>query len=285
MMDWLATQKLVQLDGRTDPRVGMVGGSYGGGIQLVTAAIDCRIDAIVPTIAWHSLATSLNKAATVKIGWSNLLYTTAASRNLDPHITSAYNAAARDRRDIAGRPRVVHLTRAGPAHQPDHRADALHPRHGRHTLHPRRSRHELRDAAPARGATAMLWYCGGHGVCLTDAGDSNRSQVATAAWLKRWLQRDTTVDTGSACEHHRPARHHVLGCRPSARHRYPAHRRWRRNPVTDGRRWLRTGDRHQIGQRTDRHDRARYHARESDELGQREGHRDRGGARARAHRS
>ena len=38
----------VQLDGAGDPRVGMVGGSYGGGIQLVTAAIDCRVDAIVP---------------------------------------------------------------------------------------------------------------------------------------------------------------------------------------------------------------------------------------------
>ena len=34
----------------------MVGASYGGGIQLVTAAIDNRIDAIVPTIAWHALA-------------------------------------------------------------------------------------------------------------------------------------------------------------------------------------------------------------------------------------
>ena len=38
----------VQLDGTGDPRVGMVGGSYGGGIQIVTAAIDCRVDAIVP---------------------------------------------------------------------------------------------------------------------------------------------------------------------------------------------------------------------------------------------
>ena len=51
----------------------MVGGSYGGGIQIVTAAIDCRVDAIVPIIAWHSLTTSLAKADTPKNGWASIL--------------------------------------------------------------------------------------------------------------------------------------------------------------------------------------------------------------------
>ena len=46
MLDWVSTQSGVLLDGPRDPRVGMVGGSYGGGIQLVAAAIDCRVDAI-----------------------------------------------------------------------------------------------------------------------------------------------------------------------------------------------------------------------------------------------
>src|SRR5262249_27886151 len=36
ILDWLATQPSVQLDAKGDPRAGMVGGSYGGGIQLVT---------------------------------------------------------------------------------------------------------------------------------------------------------------------------------------------------------------------------------------------------------
>lgn len=34
-----------------DPLVGMLGGSYGGGIQLTSAGIDSRIDAIAPGIA------------------------------------------------------------------------------------------------------------------------------------------------------------------------------------------------------------------------------------------
>ncbi len=42
-----------------DPRVGMVGGSYGGQVQFAAAAVDKRIDAIVPLITWSDLSYSL----------------------------------------------------------------------------------------------------------------------------------------------------------------------------------------------------------------------------------
>jgi ABC-2 type transport system ATP-binding protein len=42
-----------------DPLVGMSGGSYAGGIQWVTDAIDHRVDAIAPEISWHNLLQSL----------------------------------------------------------------------------------------------------------------------------------------------------------------------------------------------------------------------------------
>ncbi|MCW2991672.1 MAG: transporter ATP-binding protein [Solirubrobacterales bacterium] len=42
-----------------DPRVGMIGGSYGGEIQFAAAGIDPRIDAIVPQITWNDLSYSL----------------------------------------------------------------------------------------------------------------------------------------------------------------------------------------------------------------------------------
>src|SRR5436190_37649 len=45
LIDMLAKQPEVQLDKPGDPRLGMIGASYGGGIQLVTAAIDPRVDA------------------------------------------------------------------------------------------------------------------------------------------------------------------------------------------------------------------------------------------------
>lgn len=42
-----------------DPRVGMIGGSYGGQIQFATAAVDKRLDTIIPIITWNDLAYSL----------------------------------------------------------------------------------------------------------------------------------------------------------------------------------------------------------------------------------
>ena len=42
-----------------DPRVGMVGGSYGGEVQFAAAGLDKRIDAIVPLITWNDLSYSL----------------------------------------------------------------------------------------------------------------------------------------------------------------------------------------------------------------------------------
>ncbi|MEV5199465.1 CocE/NonD family hydrolase [Streptomyces sp. NPDC053720] len=46
-------------DGAGDPRVGMIGGSYGGAIQMATAAVDRRVDALVPLITWNDLAYAL----------------------------------------------------------------------------------------------------------------------------------------------------------------------------------------------------------------------------------
>jgi putative CocE/NonD family hydrolase len=46
-------------DGPNDPRVGMIGGSYGGQIQFAIAGLDRRMDAIVPQITWFDLSYSL----------------------------------------------------------------------------------------------------------------------------------------------------------------------------------------------------------------------------------
>ncbi|MEU0202273.1 MULTISPECIES: CocE/NonD family hydrolase [unclassified Streptomyces] len=54
------TADFVTLDAPGDPRVGMIGGSYGGAVQLATAAVDHRLDALVPMITWNDLAYSLD---------------------------------------------------------------------------------------------------------------------------------------------------------------------------------------------------------------------------------
>lgn len=53
-----------------DPRVGMLGGSYGGQVQYAAASVDKRIDTIVPLITWHDLSYSLapNNTAQTRSG-------------------------------------------------------------------------------------------------------------------------------------------------------------------------------------------------------------------------
>ncbi|MGW1866093.1 CocE/NonD family hydrolase [Streptomyces mauvecolor] len=80
-----------------DPRVGMIGGSYGGAIQMATAAVDHRVDALVPMITWNDLTYALdpNNAAdrtvpgAFKWQWTNGFYLIGESQpitlpNLDP---------------------------------------------------------------------------------------------------------------------------------------------------------------------------------------------------------
>jgi ABC-2 type transport system ATP-binding protein len=72
-----------------DPRLGMIGGSYGGQIQFATAAVDSRVDTLVPLITWNDLRYSLapnntslasgvtyadSTPGTEKIGWSGLFF-------------------------------------------------------------------------------------------------------------------------------------------------------------------------------------------------------------------
>jgi len=50
-------------DGRRyshDPRVGMIGMSYGGAAQFAVAAVDPRLDTIVPMVTWNDLAYSVS---------------------------------------------------------------------------------------------------------------------------------------------------------------------------------------------------------------------------------
>jgi ABC-2 type transport system ATP-binding protein len=196
LLDWVATQPVVQLDAAGDPRSGMIGGSYGGGIQLVTAAVDCRVDALVPVMAWHSLETSLYKAETPKAGWANLLYRAAAGRELDPHLVSA--ARAMNQTGTVDPADIDWFAERGPGDLVgDIAAPTLFVQGTVDTLF------TLDEAITSygimRGAdvpVAMLWYCGGHGTCLTSDAADGRVGEASIAWLERYVKGDTAVDTG-----------------------------------------------------------------------------------------
>ncbi|MBV9193264.1 MAG: hypothetical protein JO168_03900 [Solirubrobacterales bacterium] len=202
VISWLARQPEARLDRPGDPRVGMVGGSYGGGIQLTTAAIDHRIDAIVPDIAWHSLLTSLYKADTVKLAWSQLLALAAqaAGQRTDPTIAKA-DAEGQASNILS--PDVVHFfATRGPGQLVSRiRAPTLLIQGTVDTLFTLREavgNYEILHAHHV--PTKMLWFCGGHGACLTNPGDTGRIERDTLRWLARYLKGEKSVKTGPGFE-------------------------------------------------------------------------------------
>ena len=193
LIDWVAAQPGVALDTTSDPRIGMVGGSYGGGIQLVTAATDCRVDAIVPMIAWNSLGTSLYKADTVKTGWANILTSISAGHDLDPHILSA-DEAGKTTGVMSQDDREWFLDR-GPASLLDQiKVPTLIVQGTVDNLFTLDEGIRNYLAIAKNGVPiSMLWYCGGHGACLTDPGTPGLVATASANWLKRYLDLDANA--------------------------------------------------------------------------------------------
>ncbi|WP_051114024.1 CocE/NonD family hydrolase [Actinopolymorpha alba] len=93
LLDWLAARPEVRRDGPGDPRVGVVGGSYGGALALLLAGYDHRVDAIVPQVTWNDLSTALFPESTgrgpaegvFKRAWAGWLF--AAGTDTSPTLT------------------------------------------------------------------------------------------------------------------------------------------------------------------------------------------------------
>ncbi len=201
LLDWVAERPEALADGDGDPRVGMVGFSYGGGIQLVVAGLDCRVDAIVPGLAWHSLETSLYRSGLVKTGWAKVLIDAGtAAGELDPHTVSAYESGVATG-TLSDEDHEWFVAR-GPAELV---ADIDVPTllvHGTvdtlFTLDELVTNFGVLSSNDVPAAT--LWVCGGHGTCLTEKGDERRVGERTFAWLDRYLKGDDGVDTGAVVE-------------------------------------------------------------------------------------
>jgi len=59
LVTFLAARPEVAKDAPGDPVIGTWGGSYGGGFQFALAAVDPRVDAMIPQITWNDLSYSL----------------------------------------------------------------------------------------------------------------------------------------------------------------------------------------------------------------------------------
>jgi ABC-2 type transport system ATP-binding protein len=84
VIDWAAANlPRLSMDAANDPKVGMLGESYGGAVQLLASATDPRIDAIVPIATWYDLSEALAPGNHMKVGWTGVLLSLGLSTGYD----------------------------------------------------------------------------------------------------------------------------------------------------------------------------------------------------------
>lgn len=96
LVSLISKLKWVQKDRPGDPRLGAIGGSYGGGYQFLGAFEEIRtqgrqvFDALAPQITWFDLSQSLAPEGVVRTEWALALSAAAVPTDaLPPHIYKA----------------------------------------------------------------------------------------------------------------------------------------------------------------------------------------------------
>jgi ABC-2 type transport system ATP-binding protein len=195
IVSWAANNPLVEKEpgAPDDPKVGMIGGSYGGGIQMVTAATDPRIDAIVPNGNWYSLMDALYPNEVFKTAWALLL--TLDLLETDARInTQIYEGVLTGSLfGFLSQASQAVLTSSGPTSLLNQlqaptllfqgTVDALFP------LDQSVLNAETITANPFDTPVKLGWFCGGHGACTTGASPTQRAQIFadTFAWLDTYV--------------------------------------------------------------------------------------------------
>ncbi|MGV1089449.1 MAG: CocE/NonD family hydrolase [Mycobacterium sp.] len=194
VLDWVASDTPANVNplNANDPVVGMVGGSYGGGIQMTT--VDPRLEAIVPTIAWNSLNESLYPDNIFKTAWANTLalslLTTGARINgqIYPAVISGdiFGVISQTAQAVLGSsgPTALLNQLQAPTLLVQGTVDALFP------LAESIENAQTILANPYGTPVKMIWFCGGHGVCL-DQTQAQLTQQATTIFTynKLWLNK------------------------------------------------------------------------------------------------
>jgi ABC-2 type transport system ATP-binding protein len=226
LVSWLAAQPRAQLDHPGDPRVGIAGDSYGGGIALLAAAYDHRIDAVAAQSTWNNLATALFPDAAAggspadgvfKKQWASLLFTAGAGAGGSgqaelgasrsgatetggtaggslcggflPAICAMYQQVA-----LTGRatPQAIATLEASSPSSVASRmtAPTLLVQGEQDSLFGLDQADANYEALRRNGTPAdMVWFAGGH-----DGGDQETARVdaLTAAWFHHWLDTGAT---------------------------------------------------------------------------------------------
>jgi ABC-2 type transport system ATP-binding protein len=234
LIDWVAAQPEIALEAPGDPLLGMVGASYGGGIQLATATFDRRVDAIAPEITWHDLNRALHPQGVLKLVWLSALFglglTTGTVAGLDPRgpafpQTGAYPPELQQslqesvaQNEFGPEVTAFYAARSYREYGPTGRLDVptLLLQGSVDTLFTIDEAADTFAELRGRGVPAKLVvFCGSlsdaasddgavtHGECprsYAPAGDRARMDDLIVRWFDRWIL-DRPVDTGPAVEY------------------------------------------------------------------------------------
>lgn len=183
----------VKMEAPGDPLIGMVGGSYGGGIQWVTAATDPRVDAISPQISWNSLISSLYPNTNqFKTGWGSvlLLALAASGADINPQIYTGIGTGV-TLGWLSETSQAV-LASAGPAGLLSNITIPTLIYQGMEDglFQLQESVTNAESVFGNPGATVKLvWFCGGHGTCTTplNPDQDDRGLIDNLKWLDQYL--------------------------------------------------------------------------------------------------
>ena len=217
VISWIANPAVnssTLLNSAGDPAIGMVGGSYGGGIQLAAASIDNRIDAIVPDIAWNNLNDSLYPDQIFRTAYGSLLLlsliTTGARINNQIYL----GVLTGDLFGLISQTAQAVLASSGPG-GPDPTVPSLLSDLTAPTLLTQGTvdvlfplqQSILNAQALANGqkpTTKAIWFCGGHGICADFTSDSTAGVAQAAllrtgalAWLDQYVNPAQTANAAN----------------------------------------------------------------------------------------
>lgn len=228
LIDEVSLRSDILMDGAKDPRMGMIGGSYAGGIQLMTAAADSRVDAIVPQIAWNDLPQSLKPGGVLKLGWDLALYGLGAATGtalgvperqtgaLAPQIHQSlvegtvlndWTTSIHNWFDARSPKHYINGSNLGGKTLPGINAPTLILQGFSDTLFNFNQGLANYEAIAARGVPAkLIGFCGGHtltplGTSCTSTGASAKLESATLTWLDKYVAGNGSADTGAAVEY------------------------------------------------------------------------------------
>lgn len=195
LLDMLGSDPDIVHDAPGDPRVGFVGGSLGGAIQLDVAADDHRVDAITPDDTWNNLDSALAPDGVPRASFlttTALLGLYANHGAMDPLIPKA--AAEADTTGAFTPDVHQFFASRGPWSLLDRIAAPTLILHGDNdtTFAPSQAEatYDALRRSPHRPPVALRFYCGGHGAGCNSGHFTYSSFDDVLSWLDRWLKND-----------------------------------------------------------------------------------------------